>query len=116
MHPVRVITESLESNLTLLDHFITMSSHKLGIMRTEPSDSALFVHPAYVNRPIYRFPTKNTPANFLRQGIVYDSITAAQNRCGSQQANQFNRANATQNRNMRGMNYPFNQQKNKKAI
>ena len=57
-------------------------------------------------------PTKNTPANLLRQGIVYDNPAPAQNRYGSQQANQFNRASTAQNRNMRGMNYPFNQQKN----
>ena len=79
---------------------------------TEPSDSPPFVHPAYVNRPIYRFPTKNTPANLLQQGIVYDNPAPAQNRYGSQQANQFNCACTPQNRNMRGMNYPFNQQKN----
>ena len=82
---------------------------------TEPSNSPPFVHPAYVNRPIYWFLTKNTPANLLRQGIVYDSPAPAQNRYGSQQANQFNRASILQNRNMRGMNYPFNQQKNYKA-
>ena len=49
---------------------------------TEPSDSPPFVHPAYVNRPVYRFPTKNTPQNLLRQGIVYDS--PAQDRYGMQ--------------------------------
>ena len=40
---------------------------------TEPSDSPPFVHPAYVNRPIYRFPTENTPQKLLTQGIAYDS-------------------------------------------
>ena len=78
---------------------------------TQPSDSPPFVHPAYVKRPVYRFPTKNTPAQLLRQGIVYDSPAPAQNRYSSQQANQFNRASIPQNRTMRGMNYPFNQQK-----
>ena len=79
---------------------------------TEPSDSPPFVHPAYVNRPVYRFPTKNTPQNLLRQGIVYDSPAPAQNRYSIQQANQFNHASIPQSRNMRGMNFPFNQQKN----
>ena len=79
---------------------------------TEPSDSPPFVHPAYVNRSIYRFPTKNTPANLFRQGIFYDSQTAAQDRYGMQKAKEFSRAGALQNRNVRGMNYPFNQQKN----
>ena len=80
---------------------------------TEPSDSPPFVHPAYVNRPVYRFPTKNTPQNLLRQGIVYDS--PVHNRYSTQQSNQFNRASNPQNRNMRGMNFPFNQQKTNKA-
>ena len=84
---------------------------------SEPSDSPQFVHPSYVNRSIYRFTTKNNPANLLRQGISYNSPAPAQTRYGSQQANQFNRAKAPQNRNMRGMNYPFNQQKkSNKAI
>ena len=77
---------------------------------TEPSDSPPFVHPAYVNRPIYRFPTKNTPQNLLRQGIVYNS--PAQDRYGMQKTKEFSRAGAFQNRNMRGRNFPFNQQKN----
>ena len=77
---------------------------------TEPSNTPPFVHPAYVNRPVYRFPTQNTPQNLLRQGIVYDS--PAQDRYGMQKAKEFSRAGALQSRNMRGMNYPFNQQKN----
>ena len=92
-----------------------MNSHKLGIVGLNLQIAPPFVHPAYLNRPIYRFPTKNTPANLLRQGIVYDSPVPAQNRYGSQQANQFNRASIPQNRTMRGMNYPLNQQKTNKA-
>ena len=88
-----------------------MISHKLGIIGPNLQIAPPFVHPAYFNRPIYRFPTKNTLAN-LRQGLVYDSPAPEQNRYGKQQASQFNRASAPQNRNMRGMNYPFNQQKN----
>ena len=58
---------------------------------------------------------KMPPVNLLRQGIVYDSLMPVQDRCGSQQATQFNCANAPRNRNMKGMNYPFNQQKTNKA-
>ena len=79
---------------------------------TETSNSPPFVHPAYVIRPVYRFPTKNTPQNLFRQGIVYDSPAPVQNRYSTQQLNQSNRASNPQNRNMRGMNFPFNQQKN----
>ena len=71
-----------------------MNSHKLC---TEPSDSPPFVHPAYFNRRIYRFSTKNTLANLLRQGMVYDSQTAAQDRYGMQKAKKFSRAGALQN-------------------
>ena len=74
---------------------------------TEPSDSPPFVHTAYVIRPVYRFTTKNTPQNLLRQGIIYDS--PKQDRYGMQKAKEFS---ALQIRNMRGMNFPFNQQKN----
>ena len=51
---------------------------------SQPSDSPQFVHRSYVNRPIYQFPTKTTPANLLRQGIVYDSPASSQTRYGSQ--------------------------------
>ena len=79
---------------------------------TEPSDSPPFVHPAYVIRPIYCFPPKNNPANLLRQRIVYNSLTATQDRYGMQKAKEFSRAGALQHKNARGMSYPFNQQKN----
>ena len=79
---------------------------------TEPSNSPPFVHPAYVNRPVDWFPTKITPANLLRQGIVFDSQIAAQDRYCMQKAKELSRAGALQKRTMRGMIYPFNQQKN----
>ena len=60
-------------------------------------------------------PNKNTPQNLLRQGIVYDSPALVENRYNTQQLNQSNRASNPQSRNIRGMNYPFNQQKTNKA-
>ena len=55
----------------------------------EISDSSSFVHAAYVHRSIYRFPTKNNPAIRLRQGIVYDNPTPAQDRYGIEHAKEF---------------------------
>ena len=106
-----MITESLDYNLSTLDHFIIMNSHKLGIIGL---NLQIAPHLSIQLMLIHQFISsllKNTPAN-LRQGIVYDSPAPAQNRYGSQQANQFNPVSIPQNRNMRGMNYPFNQQKN----
>ena len=71
--PVLIFNESLEHILMLLDHFFYNEQPQTRNCWIEPSDSPKFVHPSYVNRPVYRFPTKNIPANLLRQGIVYDS-------------------------------------------
>ena len=108
MSLVPIITESLDRNAPR--PFYHNEQSQTRNYWTEPSDSPPFVHPAYVNRPVYRFPTKNTRQNLLRQGIVYDS--PAQDRYGMQKAKEFSRAGALQSRNMRGMKYPFNQQKN----
>ena len=111
MLPVLIITESLDHNLTLLDTYYNEQPQTRNYW-TEPSDSPPFVHPAYVNRPIYRSSTKITPAKLFRLGILYDSQSAAQDRYGMQKAKELSRAGALQNRTMRGMIYPFTQQKN----
>ena len=64
---VLIITESLDRNLIHPRPFYYNEQPQTRNYWTEPSDSPPFVHPAYANRPVYRFPTKNTPQNLLRQ-------------------------------------------------